>query len=144
MRKIIFMMFIIILNVNGYALDNQAEKDSSWFDSTKEGALKAFDATKKVTEKGIDKTGKFLNKTGKATKDGFKAFKQSFDDENTSKSIEKKVTLPPYLSVDGYQACVSIKKSGSLNTMCLSKYRPALCKGSVFEQLQQLNSPEPC
>ena len=121
-------------------------EDGSWSHGIKKSAEKVLGSSKKAAGIGLDKTTNFINKTAQATKEGFKAFAKSYD-ENKSKETDvtvRKAFPPPYLSIQGYKFCLAIKRSPSKEIFCLPINRPMLCKEQIFKQLNSLNSPKAC
>ena len=147
MRTIILALSLYNLSMACLAADSNKSIDGTWYDSAKTSASKALSNTKEAAKIGIDKTTKFINKTGQATKQGYKAFKKSFsyDKSGSTNTENSNKALPPaYLSVRGFKFCLAIKEMGSYQNYCLPKYRPAMCEKSYFEKLKKLNSPAPC
>jgi len=147
MRKIIFIVLLSNLAMVCQASDKVNQPDNSWYDSAKKNAETMLDKTKKAASEGLDKTTIFINKTGQATKQGFKAFKKSFanDKPSPAKTAANNQAFPPaYLNVEGFKLCLSIKDVDTAQMYCLSKYRPAPCDKSIFEKLNKLKSPAPC
>ena len=147
MRKIILVVLLSNLTVVCHADESVKSSDTSWYNSAKSSASKAFNNTKEAAGIGLDKTTTFINKTGQATKQGYNAFKKSFNNDkaksDTIKSSNK--ALPPaYLRVKGFKSCLAIKDMGTYQVYCLPKYRAVPCEKSIFEKLIELKSPDIC
>ena len=91
MRKNGLLILGVVFSMTCHADIDKNVKDDSWYDSTKKNAGKLLESSKKAAEVGLDKTTVFLNKTGKATKEGLNAFTKSFknDSVNNAKDTER-------------------------------------------------------
>lgn len=140
-------ILLVVLSIAAHAEPSNKEKINDWYQSAKAKTEKVLESGKQSAGKGLETTTEFLNKTSAATKEGFKAFTTSFK-KNSAKEAEIKrkniAQKSPYLNINGYQACVSIKDSDKKENVCLPKERPLLCKEAIFSQLKTIKSPKSC
>ena len=54
-------------------------------------------------------------------------------------ALHQQALPPAYLSVDGFDACLSSEEIGSSSQYCLPNQKPEDCKGQAWDALQKQN-----